>query len=76
MNTWGPSLWDRYPSVLGPVTRVGDELSSVFAKMVKESGEVEKDYAKNIRKLVNKYHHKTGQDKMNGEQTSYTKAFR
>ena len=63
MSTWGPFLWDRYPCVLSHVTRGGDELSSVFAKMVKERGEVEKEYAKNIRKLVTKYHHKTGDKK-------------
>ena len=70
MSTWCPSLWDRYPYVLSHVTRGGDELSSVFANMVKEKGEVEKEYAKNIRKLVTKYHHKTGQDKRktNGEE--------
>ena len=78
MSTWGPSLWDRYPCVLSHVSRGGDELSSVFAKMVKEKGEVEKEYANNIRKLVNKYQQKTGQDKRKGsvEETSYSKAFR
>jgi hypothetical protein len=77
MSTWGPPLWDRYPCVHSHVTRGGDELSSVFAKMVKERGEVEKEYAKSIRKLVTKYHHKTRQDKRkgNGEETSHTKAF-
>ena len=69
---------DEYLGAPPYVTRGGDELSSVFAKMVKERGEVEKEYAKNIRKLVTKYHHKTGQDKRkgNGEQTSHRKAFR
>ena len=78
MSTWGPPLWDRYPCVLSHVTRGGDELSSVFAKMVKERGEVEKEYAKNIRKLVTKYDQKAGQDKRkeNGVETSYSKDFR
>ena len=78
MSSWGPSLWDRYPCVLSHVTRGGDELSSVLAKMVKERGEVEKEYAKNIRKLVTKYSNKTGQDKRKegGVETSHSKAFR
>ena len=64
--------------MLSHVTRGGDELSSVFAKMVKERGEVEKEYAKNIRKLVTKYINKTGQDKRkeSGVETSHSKAFR
>ena len=64
--------------MLSHVTRGGDELSSVFAKMVKERGEVEKEYAKNIRKLVTKYINKTGQDKRKerGVETSHSKAFR
>ena len=54
------------------MTRGGD---SVFAKRVKKRGELEKEYAKNIRKLVTKYDHKTGQDKKQ-EETSYNKSFR
>ena len=77
MSSWGPELWDRYPCVLNHVTRGADELSAVLAKMVKERGEVEKEYAQNIRKLVSKYDNKIG-DKNNGaeEQTSYNRAIR
>ena len=63
MSTWGSELWDRYSCVLSHVTRGGDELSSVFAKFIKERGEVEKEYAKSIRKLVIKYQHKTEKKK-------------
>ena len=77
MSSWGPELWDRYPCVLNHVTSGGDELSAVLAKMVKERGEVEKEYAKNIRKLVTKYTNKAeDKNKDVEEQTTYNRALR
>ena len=74
MSGWGGELWDRHSCVLSHVTRGGEELSSVLAKYVKERGEVEKEYAKSIRKLVTKYTQKVEvkQDK----ETSQAKGFR
>ena len=74
MGTWGSELWDRYSCVLSHVNRGGDELSSVLAKFVKERGEVEKEYAKNIRRLVTKYTNK--KDIKQGKETSQAKGFR
>ena len=75
MGTWGSELWDRYSCVLSHVNRGGDELSSVLAKFVKEKrGEVEKEYAKNIRRLVTKYTNK--KDIKQGKETSQAKGFR
>ena len=76
MSSWGPELWDRYPCVLNHVTRGADELSAVLAKMVKERGEVEKEYAKNIRKLVTKYTNKIENRRQNEVETSYKKALK
>ena len=58
MGTWGSELWDSYSCVLSHVNKGGDELSSVLAKFVKERGEVEKEYSKNMRRLVTKYTNK------------------
>ena len=76
MSSWGPELWDRYPCVLNHVTSGADELSAVLAKMVKERGEVEKEYAKNIRKLVTKYTNKIENRRQNEVETSYKKALK
>ena len=77
MGSWGTELWDRYSCVLTHVSRGGEELASVLAKFVKERGEVEKEYAKNIRKLVTKYTHKMEErSKDVEEEPSYNRAFR
>ena len=77
MLTWGSSLWDVYSCVLSHVTAGGDELSSVYAKYIKERGDLEKEYAKSIRKLVIKYQQKTENRRVEKEEeTSCKKAFR
>ena len=77
MGSWGDELWDRYPCVLDHVTSGVDELTIVLAKMVKERGEVEKEYARNIRKLVTKYTNKTeDKNKDVEEQTTYNRTLR
>ena len=76
MSSWGPELWDRYPCVLNHVTSGGDELSVVLAKIVKERGEMEKEYAKSIRKLVTKYTSKIENKRQNEVETSYKKALK
>ena len=74
MSTWGSELWDSYSCVLSHVTTGGDELSSVYAKYIKERGDLEKEYAKSIRKLVFKYQQKT--ENKQGKETSQSKGFR
>ena len=77
MGTWGSELWDQYSCVLGHVTCGGEELASVVAKFVKERGEVEKEYAKNVKKVVNKYVSKTGGgNNRQGGETTQAKGFR
>ena len=75
MGTWGSELWDTYSCVLSHVSRGGDELSTVFGKFIRELGEVEKEYAKNIKKLVSKYQQKTPQNKQ-GKETTEAMGFR
>ena len=70
MGTWGSELWDRYSCVLSHVTRGGEELSTVFAKFIKERGEVEREYARNVKRLVARYQHKS-QNKLGKETTQY-----
>ena len=74
MGTWGSELWDSYSCVLSHVNKGGDELSSVLAKFVKERGEVEREYAKNIRRLVTKYNIKA--EIKQGKETTQAKGFR
>ena len=71
MGSWGSELWDRYSLVAAHLNAGGEELSSVFAKFIKEKGDVEKEYAKNVRKLVSKY-----TQKIVGKETTQAKGFR
>ena len=74
MGSWGTELWDRYSCVLTHVTRGGDELVSVYAKYVKERGDLEREYARNVKKLVSKYTQKT--QTRQGIETTQGKGFR
>ena len=58
------------------VTSGADELSAVLARVVKERGEVEKEYAKNIRKIDTKYTNKIENKRLNEVETSYKKALK
>ena len=58
------------------MSKGGDELSSVYARFIKDRAEVERDYAKNIRKLVNKYSEKTSEANKKVKETSQAKGFR
>ena len=55
MPGWGEELWDGAESVLGEVVSQADQLGQVYARFIKERGEVEREYAKNLRRLVGKY---------------------
>ena len=52
---WGVDLWDCVEEVFGHVTGDMEEVCGVFGKFIKERGEVEKEYAKRLRKLCSKY---------------------
>ena len=53
--SWGCDLWDGYDSVLSHLTTRADLMVSVYAQFMKEKAELEKEYAKGLRKLVTKY---------------------
>ena len=55
MPGWGEELWDGAESVLGEVVSQADQLGQVYARFIKERGDVEREYAKNLRRLVGKY---------------------
>ena len=65
----------RYNDVLSHVSKGGEELGTVYARFLKERAEIERDYAKNLRKLVGKYSDKTSDNKKSKE-TSQAKGFR
>ena len=65
----------RYTEVVSHVSRGGEDLSSVYSKFIKDRAEVEREYAKNLRKLVGKYNDKTEGTKRSKE-TSQAKGFR
>merc|ERR1712198_111581 len=52
---WGLELWDCVDQVLGEVAINNNFLSGSCSKYIRERAEVEKEYAKNLRKLENKY---------------------
>ena len=66
-------MWDRVEGVLGEVGSQADQLGQVYARFIRERGEVEREYAKNLRKLVMKF--SDGQ-KTEEEDSSQIKGFR
>ena len=73
MPGWGEELWDGVEGVLGEVVSQADQLGQAYARFVKERGEVEREYAKNLRRLVGKYR----EGKNTGEEDScQTKGFK
>ena len=76
MTRWGVELWDRYSSVLSHVNQGYEDLVEVYTKYIKERGEVEKEYAKNIRKLSNKYQHKLDMMTLENRKQSSNQTFR
>ena len=54
-NTWGRHLWDRTEEVFSQAGHQVGLLSGQYTKFYRELGEIEKDYAKSMRKLCNKF---------------------
>ena len=54
-HSWGTELWDGYDSVLCHLTTQADLLVDVYARFYREKAELEKEYAKGLRKLVARY---------------------
>ena len=53
--SWGVELWDCVEEVLGQVTSDTEDVCNAYGRFIKERGEVEREYAKNLRKLCGKY---------------------
>ena len=75
MSGWGVELWDRVESAVGEVTGQADEMGQVYAKFIKERGEVEREYARSLRKLVGKYSD-IDEKKNSEDDSSQTRGFR
>ena len=54
-NTWGHHLWDKTEQAFSQAGHNVGLLSGNYTKFYRELGEVEKDYAKSLRKLCNKF---------------------
>ena len=74
MGSWGSELWDRYSCVLSHVTRGGEDMAGVYAKYVKERGEIEREYARSVKKCVSKYTNKAASKQ--SKETTQAKGFR
>ena len=75
--SWGVELWDCEEEVLGQMTSDTEDVCGVYGKFIKERGEVEREYAKNLRKLCGKYSQR-GEKSGRGQQGEMSKerAFR
>ena len=73
--TWGCDLWDGYDSVLDHVTSRTEAMVSVYSQFFKEKGELEKEYAKGLRKLVARYE-PVKKEKEDGTELTETLNFR
>ena len=74
--SWGPDLWDSYHSVVGHVTNGANDLVDVYAKFIKEKAELEKEYARGLRKLIAKYEPKKIKKNKENEESTETSSFR
>ena len=54
-TSWGHHLWDRSEEVFSVSCHQIASLGNSYSKFYKELGELERDYAKGVRKLCNKY---------------------
>jgi len=61
--SWGTELWDRGDALLAATYGFSDELNNVLGKFLKERGELEREYAKGLRKLISKFGPKETKDK-------------
>ena len=73
---WGPELWDAHKSVVGHVTEGVTSLVDVYANYVKERAELEKEYARGVRKLIASYQPKMIKKNTDSDETSELSCFR
>ena len=73
IQSWGTHLWDKVEEVFVHTSQDNVVLTNCYAKFYKELGEVERDYAKGVRKLCNKYAPK---QETGGNESNRDKCFR
>ena len=76
MTSWGTNLWDKHKEVVGHVTEGANKLLGVYAKYVKEKAEIEREYAKGLRKLIARYEIKKQRKNPETEEPSESTCFR
>jgi len=80
MQSWGVELWDQFDPIIALNKKETANLESVYAKFMKERGEIEKEYSRSLKRLVNNYlpkENKKGQDKItDDEESTQCKSFR
>ena len=58
---WGHELWDCYDKISSHVSSGVATNLATYSKFFKEKAEIEKEYAKGLRKLVSRYERRGGQ---------------
>ena len=76
MASWGENLWDKHGEVAGHVLEGVHELEGVYAKYVKEKAELEREYAKGLRKLIAKYQPRKKNKTTDNDESSESTCFR
>ena len=74
--SWGAELWDEPNRVVGHVTEGVNNLVDVYAKYVKERAELDKEYAKGLRKLIARYQPKKFKKNTDSDESSEMSCFR
>ena len=72
---WGTELWDEHKRVAGHVMEGVNSLVDVYAKYVKEKVELEKEYAKGLRKLIARYQPKKFKKNTDSDESSEMSCF-
>ena len=70
---WGYELWDGYEAVAGHIRSQAEKMVDVYARYLKEKAELEREYAKGLRKIVSRYEpvkKRKHQDKVEPTETS------
>ena len=76
MASWGTNLWDKHKEVVEHVAEGANILMDVYAKYVKEKAELEKEYAKGLRKLIARYEPRKLKRKTDNDESSELACFR
>ena len=72
---WGHELWDCYDKISSHVSSGVTTNLATYNKFLKEKAEIEKEYAKGLRKLVSKYEKWGGESEEEGEQWEEDRVF-